>query len=211
MSKYKKFVQLLDEYTLPNTNPINEPLMQPFYIPELDYNLWRLYFQPLETHAGLKSHYELWKLQSEVHFDETLSIDNVLPDKLCIEPLITKTCHIDIEVNSISDLLDITVRYPYCSDTRYNIDLEALHKIAVELNLLNAMIGMDILKQSIINQLMYFIQNLHVGENVSDFKHTVISGPPGTGKTEVARIIGQMYSKLGILKKNIFKKYTSRS
>jgi len=208
MSKYKKFVQLLDEYTLPNTNPINEPLMQPFYIPELDYNLWRLYFQPLETHAGLKSHYELWKLQSEVHFDETLSIDNVLPDKLCIEPLITKTCHIDIEVNSISDLLDITVRYPYCSDTRYNIDLEALHKIAVELNLLNAMIGMDILKQSIINQLMYFIQNLHVGENVSDFKHTVISGPPGTGKTEVARIIGQMYSKLGILKKNIFKKVT---
>jgi SpoVK/Ycf46/Vps4 family AAA+-type ATPase len=70
------------------------------------------------------------------------------------------------------------------------------------------MIGMDALKQSIVNQLLYFIQNLHVGKNVSDFKHTVICGPPGTGKTEVARIIGQMYAKVGILKKNTFKKVT---
>ena len=30
----------------------------------------------------------------------------------------------------------------------------------------------------------------------------------GTGKTEVAKIIGRMYSKIGILKKNIFKKVT---
>jgi SpoVK/Ycf46/Vps4 family AAA+-type ATPase len=73
---------------------------------------------------------------------------------------------------------------------------------------MNAMIGMEKMKQSIVDQLLYFIQNLHQGNKVSEFKHTVIFGPPGTGKTELAKIIGQMYSKLGILKKNIFKKVT---
>jgi SpoVK/Ycf46/Vps4 family AAA+-type ATPase len=36
--------------------------------------------------------------------------------------------------------------------------------------------------------------------------HTVIYGPPGSGKTEVAKIIGRIFSNLGILTKKIFKK-----
>jgi SpoVK/Ycf46/Vps4 family AAA+-type ATPase len=55
--------------------------------------------------------------------------------------------------------------------------------------------------------LLYFIQNLHINKD-SDFKHTIIYGPPGVGKTIVAKLIGLMYSKLGILKNNIFKKVT---
>ena len=39
-----------------------------------------------------------------------------------------------------------------------------------------------------------------------DFMHTVIYGPPGSGKTEVAKIIGRIFSNLGILNKKIFKK-----
>jgi SpoVK/Ycf46/Vps4 family AAA+-type ATPase len=39
-----------------------------------------------------------------------------------------------------------------------------------------------------------------------DFMHTVIYGPPGSGKTEVAKIIGRIFSGLGILSKNTFKK-----
>jgi replication-associated recombination protein RarA len=70
------------------------------------------------------------------------------------------------------------------------------------------MIGMESLKQSVLNQLLYFIQELHIGNATSDFKHTVIYGPPGTGKTEVAKIIGKMYSKIGILKSDVFKKVT---
>ena len=38
--------------------------------------------------------------------------------------------------------------------------------------------------------------------------HTVIYGPPGTGKTEIAKIMGNIFSKLGILKKNVFRKAT---
>jgi SpoVK/Ycf46/Vps4 family AAA+-type ATPase len=52
------------------------------------------------------------------------------------------------------------------------------------------------------------MQDLHLSNGASDFKHTVLYGPPGTGKTEIAKIIGTMYSKLGILKNNIFKKVT---
>ena len=55
------------------------------------------------------------------------------------------------------------------------------------------MIGMEKIKQSILDQLIYFIQELHIGKGTSDFKHTVIYGPPGTGKTEIAKIIGKMY------------------
>jgi SpoVK/Ycf46/Vps4 family AAA+-type ATPase len=57
------------------------------------------------------------------------------------------------------------------------------------------------------DQLLYFIQNLHVGKE-GDFKHTVLAGPPGTGKTDVAKLLGIMYSKLGILKNTSFQKVT---
>jgi SpoVK/Ycf46/Vps4 family AAA+-type ATPase len=70
------------------------------------------------------------------------------------------------------------------------------------------MVGMQTLKSSILDQIIYFMQELHISKSGSDFKHTVLYGPPGTGKTEIAKIIGTMYSKIGILKNNIFKKVT---
>jgi SpoVK/Ycf46/Vps4 family AAA+-type ATPase len=70
------------------------------------------------------------------------------------------------------------------------------------------MIGMGSLKSAVLDQLVYFMQDLHITRGASDFKHTVLYGPPGTGKTEIAKIIGTMYSKLGILKNNVFKKVT---
>ena len=36
--------------------------------------------------------------------------------------------------------------------------------------------------------------------DTSDFLHTVIYGSPGTGKTEVAKIIGRIYANLGVIK-----------
>ena len=32
-------------------------------------------------------------------------------------------------------------------------------------------------------------------------KNTVIEGPPGSGKTEVAKILGELYYHLGLVKK----------
>jgi len=79
------------------------------------------------------------------------------------------------------------------------------------------MIGMKKLKQDICDQLIYFIQNLNNNStnsstnsstNNNDYLHTIIYGPPGCGKTEIAKIIGELYSNIGILKKNTFKKVT---
>ena len=68
------------------------------------------------------------------------------------------------------------------------------------------MIGMKELKTNIVEQIIYFIQELH--SNSHDFMHTVIYGPPGTGKTEIAKILGKIFSKIGLLSKDSFKKVT---
>ena len=116
-------------------------------------------------------------------------------------------------VESIADLLSLLDRYDPLG--KYTINLRQLSNIREELTELNSMIGMSTLKRAILHQLIYFIQGLHEPTKGAthphlsgDFKHTVIYGPPGTGKTEIAKIIGRMYSKLGILKNNVFKKVT---
>ena len=117
--------------------------------------------------------------------------------------------NIDIKISTISDLLNIIKDNEYDEAYEYNIDLKALHNIKDELIQINDMIGLNNLKQSILDQLLYFIQKLHIiDKNNSDYKHTVIYGLPGTGKTEVAKILGSMYSKVGLLTNNVFKKVT---
>lgn len=117
---------------------------------------------------------------------------------------------IDVSVCCIDDLVNLIDNNHYYANYRYNIDLCALHKIRIELGDINDMVGMEKLKQSVFDQLLYFIQKLHISSNKNDhdFKHTVIYGPPGTGKTEIAKTIGKMYSKLGLLKNDIFRKVT---
>ena len=91
----------------------------------------------------------------------------------------------------------------------YNINMVALHNIKEPLEELNNMVAIKNIKSNIIEQLLYFIQDLHKSTNSKgDFMHTVLYGPPGTGKTEIAKIIGKIYSKLGILTKGTFKKVT---
>ena len=154
------------------------------------------------------SNYDTWKANSEFKFD--LSNNNLhigIPPP-GLNPIIKKKVTIDTNINTIADLLAIIEKNPFNKECEYNIDLESLHNIQSELNKLNNMIGMTDLKKTILYQLLYFIQRLHESKYTSDFKHTVIYGPPGTGKTEIAEIIGTLYSKLGILKKNVFKKVT---
>jgi chromosomal replication initiation ATPase DnaA len=150
------------------------------------------------------------------------------------QEVVKEYIHIDVSMQSIQDILSIIEKYPlelpattsspemhpsqpiqYARGVstpqivkEYNIDLKSMHNIKEELQQLNEMVGMQSLKQSVLEQLIYFIQELHVGNNTSEFKHTAIFGSPGTGKTDIAKIIGSMYSKLGILKNNVFKKVT---
>ena len=122
---------------------------------------------------------------------------------------IRETINIEAEVNNITDILKLVDTYQNDPAIKYNINMKALHDIKEPLEELNNMIGMKDLKNNIVDQILYFVQELHKGNLSSgDFMHTVIYGPPGTGKTEIAKIMGKIYSKIGILKKGSFKKVT---
>lgn len=121
----------------------------------------------------------------------------------------TEFINIEVEINNISDLLALIEKYKIEPTIKYNINMKALHNIKEPLEELNNMIGMKDIKINIVDQILYFVQELHKNNNVTcDFMHTVIYGPPGTGKTEIAKIMGKIYSKIGILKKGTFKKVT---
>jgi len=148
----------------------------------------------------VRSSYDIWKKTHEI--DVSLNalikpVENIKKEKI----------NIDVTIDTLSDILSLLDKYECKPDIEYNIDVATLHNIKGELVQINNMIGMEKMKKSILDQLLYFIQNLHQGKT-SEFKHTVITGPPGTGKTEIAKMIGAMYSKIGILKKNYFKKVT---
>ena len=117
--------------------------------------------------------------------------------------------NIDVEINSIDDLLALIDKYKIEPTIKYNINMQTLHNIKEPLIELNNMIGMKDLKNNITDQILYFVQELYKNKNNSgDFLHTVIYGPPGTGKTEIAKIMGKIYSKIGILDKGTFRKVT---
>ena len=126
------------------------------------------------------------------------------------KPTIEKqSINIEIEINNISDILKLIDTYKLDPEVKYNINMKALHDIKEPLQTLNNMIGMLDFKNNIVDQILYFIQELHKNnQTTGDFMHTVIYGPPGTGKTEIAKIMGKIYSKLGILSKGTFKKVT---
>jgi len=121
-----------------------------------------------------------------------------------------KICNIDVEIENLEGLIKLINDYPYDEKVKYNINMCALHKIKDPLIELNSMIGMNTIKENIVDQILYYIQDLHKVNNISsgDYMHTVIYGPPGSGKTEIAKILGKIFSKLGILKKGTFKKVT---
>ena len=114
---------------------------------------------------------------------------------------------INKEINNISDLIYIINTYPLLPNIEYNINMEILSKIKEPLEQLNKMIGIHKIKENIVDQILFYIQNLHNFDN-NDFMHTAITGPPGTGKTEIAKIIGSIFAKLGILTKGTFTKVT---
>jgi len=156
------------------------------------------------------------EIENPNNYEETI-IDNSKYKKIFIKPIKktvekiqpTEFITIETEINNIDDILKLINTHKLEPQFKYNINMKALHDIKEPLEELNNMIGMNELKINIVDQILYFVQELHKNKNsCGDFMHTVIYGPPGTGKTEIAKIMGKIYSKIGLLNKGTFKKVT---
>ena len=102
--------------------------------------------------------------------------------------------HISKDIQNIEDLIELG--YIYEQGRKYNIDLKKIHDIQDSLIRLNNMVGLHDVKNTLVHQILYFLQDFHDNEML----HTVIQGPPGVGKTMLAGIIGEIYHKMNVFK-----------
>ena len=137
-------------------------------------------------------------INNHVYINEKSSKINDIPEEQ------KELVIIDKEITNIVDLIELGKLYD--ESKRYNIDLKTVNRLVEPLTELNNMIGMDSVKQDMVDHILFRIQNLD--STNTDMMHTVIQGPPGVGKTEVAKIIGKIYLAMGILKNNKFIKAT---
>lgn len=144
------------------------------------------------------------------------------PEQFCNNP----TCnHIEStkrqrieqkEIESLDDLIQLAKMF-HCKNNKqyFGINLRVLYNLIEPLSELKNLIGMKKVKDNIVNQILFFLQGFNdkkCGECIdckndivclksqnTDMMHTVITGPPGVGKTELGKIMGHIYKNMGIL------------
>ncbi len=107
-----------------------------------------------------------------------------------------------VEYQGTVETLDDLIALAEDKTSYSNIDMKALRRIKDYLEELRDMVGLKSLKETIVAQIIYYLQGLHKGSE--DYMHTCIYGGPGTGKTTVAEIIGLIFANLGVLKTKKF-------
>lgn len=107
---------------------------------------------------------------------------------------------IDEIVRSIKNLEDMEKVNEKYKNIKHNEILLKMCLLNEPLKKLNKMVGLDHVKKEIFKKIIYYLKN----PNNDEYLHSVISGPPGVGKTELAKIYGEIFSKLGILKNRKF-------
>ena len=102
------------------------------------------------------------------------------------------------EIKSVEDLINLSKAYHCKMRKVYNgINMETLFKISGPLKELNEMIGLDKIKKSIVDYIIFFL----IRSSSSEMLHSVVTGSPGCGKTTFIEILSKIYCGLNILTK----------
>ena len=162
-NKYTTFINFLDNYSInesivtgeyevlrrfirnnyENTNIKNVPRIKYDYTPITNLN----YVNPFFSMKPIQNREQTELNSPDISLNECTTIPECFTEK-------TKEEIIDVEINTITDVIELLNQYEYKEDTEYNIDLESLHKIKKELIMLDEMVGLSSLKQSILDQLL---------------------------------------------------------
>jgi hypothetical protein len=122
-------------------------------------------------------------------------------------------------LNTLDDLISLGKSYHCKKNTEYHgVSLKILSDLVAPLTELNEMIGMKSVKESMIQQIFFCLQGFNkktkcntcascacnqpcqsIEHHKMDMMHTVITGPPGCGKTNLGSILGKVYKAMGLL------------
>lgn len=100
------------------------------------------------------------------------------------------------ENNDITELYELDGK-------KYSINLEKISNLSKPLLKLNNMVGIVKVKESIFEMILYYLQGFETQNH--NMLHSVVEGPPGTGKTQLGKILAQIYCALGIIESEKFK------
>lgn len=115
-------------------------------------------------------------------------------------------------IKSADDLLKI-INLLEEKKNKYPSYLYHLCKIKKPLLMLSRLVGLENIKENIVKQIIYLIitmeenkfcnkDKMYEEENNGHMFHTIIQGPPGVGKTKLAKIIGLIFYEIGYLKRS---------
>lgn len=108
------------------------------------------------------------------------------PPKICKpKPKQLITISKDIQINNLSDLIKLAEMYDSKYDYNCVINIQTLNNMLEPLKKLNALIGMEKLKNSLIDQIIFQLTSLsdkNRNKGEPQMLHTALLGPPGVGK-----------------------------
>jgi SpoVK/Ycf46/Vps4 family AAA+-type ATPase len=182
------------------------------YIDPISYNLYLIsyYLSKLPS-------YQLLEIENKKLKDENLLLNQIInskksnileQNKIILYRVINYPIHqlswsnelirkTILSIKSIDDIINLDNLW---MSLRHNTILQRLYYIIPPLIKLKNMVGLNDIKKDIFKKIIYYIQN----DFNNEYLHTIISGPPGVGKTEFAILYADIFVRLGILKSNKF-------